>query len=47
MFDLPYLLPNKAALRKVTEGPIGKALFKKLEPKGIDRPRLLGQRLQG
>ena len=23
VFDLPYLLPNKAALRKVTDGPIG------------------------
>ena len=23
VFDLPFLLPDKAALRKVTEGPIG------------------------
>jgi C4-dicarboxylate-binding protein DctP len=35
VFDLPYLLPNKAALRKVTEGPIGKAMLKQLEPKGM------------
>ena len=35
VFDLPYLLPNKAALRKVTEGDLGKRLFKKLESKGI------------
>src|SRR6195952_1748664 len=34
-FDLPYLFPNKAALYKVTEGPIGKDLLKKLESKGI------------
>src|SRR4051794_33378947 len=35
VFDLPYILPNKAALRKVTEGDLGKRLFKKLESKGI------------
>jgi C4-dicarboxylate-binding protein DctP len=35
VFDLPYLLPNKAALRKVTEGPIGKEMLKKLETKGM------------
>jgi C4-dicarboxylate-binding protein DctP len=35
VFDLPYLLPNKAALRKVTDGPIGKAMLKKLETKGM------------
>jgi C4-dicarboxylate-binding protein DctP len=34
-FDLPYIFPSVEALRKVSEGPIGKALFKKLEPKGI------------
>ncbi|HEY0527066.1 MAG TPA: DctP family TRAP transporter solute-binding subunit, partial [Stellaceae bacterium] len=33
--DLPYIFPDTAALRKVTDGPIGKDLFKKLEPKGI------------
>ena len=35
VFDLPYLLPNKTALRKVTEGPLGKAMLKKLETKGM------------
>ena len=35
VFDLPYLLPNKAALRKVTDGPIGKAMLKLLETKGM------------
>ena len=35
VFDLPYIVPNKAALRKVTEGPLGKKLFEKLAPKGI------------
>jgi len=35
VFDLPYILPNKAALRKVTDGPLGKRLLKLLEPKGM------------
>jgi C4-dicarboxylate-binding protein DctP len=35
VFDLPYILPDKAALRKVTEGALGKRLFAKLETKGI------------
>src|ERR687883_947679 len=35
VFDLPFILPDKAALRKVTEGQLGKSLFKKLESKGI------------
>ena len=35
VFDLPYLFPSKAALYRVTQGPIGRDLFKKLEPKGI------------
>ncbi len=34
-FDLPYIFPSKAALYNVTEGPIGKSLLAKLEPKGI------------
>lgn len=34
-FDLPYIFPSKEALYRVTEGPIGKDLLKKLEPKGI------------
>ena len=35
VFDLPYILPDKAALRRVTDGPLGARLFKKLETKGI------------
>jgi C4-dicarboxylate-binding protein DctP len=35
VFDLPYIFPSKAALYSVTEGPIGKNLLSKLEPKGI------------
>jgi len=34
-FDLPFIFPNKQALYNVTEGPIGKSLLAKLEPKGI------------
>ena len=34
-FDLPYIFPTKAALYRVTEGPIGKGMLKKLESKGI------------
>ncbi len=28
VFDLPFLLPNLTALRKVTEGPIGQKILK-------------------
>ncbi|GJD50618.1 C4-dicarboxylate-binding periplasmic protein DctP [Methylobacterium crusticola] len=35
VFDLPYILPDKAALRRVTEGALGRRLFAKLESKGI------------
>lgn len=35
VFDLPYIFPSKEVLYRVTEGPIGKDLFEKLEPKGI------------
>src|SRR6187401_723511 len=35
VFDLSYLLPNEAALRKGTEGPLGKNMLKKLEGKGM------------
>ncbi|MBK4733420.1 TRAP transporter substrate-binding protein [Noviherbaspirillum pedocola] len=35
VFDLPYIFPNKEVLYRVTEGPVGKQLFQKLEPKGI------------
>jgi C4-dicarboxylate-binding protein DctP len=34
-FDIPYIFPTKEVLRRVTQGPVGKDLFKKLEPKGI------------
>src|SRR3977135_2126285 len=35
VFDLPFILPNKEALRKVTDGPLGKKLMGLLDPKGI------------
>jgi C4-dicarboxylate-binding protein DctP len=35
VFDLPYIFPTKGALYAVTEGPIGKGMLQKLEPKGI------------
>lgn len=35
LFDLPYIFPGKDVLNRVTEGPIGKDLFKKLESKNI------------
>ncbi|GAB3462679.1 TRAP transporter substrate-binding protein [Massilia terrae] len=35
VFDLPYIFPNKTSLYAVTEGPVGKSLMQKLEPKGI------------
>jgi len=35
VFDLPYILPNRVALRKVTDGPLGKRLLTLLEPKGM------------
>lgn len=35
VFDLPFMFPSKDVLYRVTEGPIGRDLFKKLEPKGI------------
>ncbi|HLA03126.1 MAG TPA: TRAP transporter substrate-binding protein [Aestuariivirga sp.] len=34
-FDLPFIFPDKAALRKVLDGDIGKQLFAKVEEKGI------------
>jgi C4-dicarboxylate-binding protein DctP len=34
-FDIPYIFPTKEVLYRVTEGQVGKDLFKKLEPKGI------------
>jgi len=35
VFDLPYILPDLVTLRKVTDGPLGAKLLKKLEPKGM------------
>jgi C4-dicarboxylate-binding protein DctP len=35
VFDLPYIFDDYNELHKVTAGPVGKALFKKLESKGI------------
>jgi C4-dicarboxylate-binding protein DctP len=35
VFDLPYIFDNYEELHKVTDGPVGKAMFKKLESKGL------------
>jgi C4-dicarboxylate-binding protein DctP len=35
VLDLPYILPDLATLRKVTDGELGAKLLKKLEPKGM------------
>ena len=35
VFDLPYILPDTKALRKVTEGPVGARLLKLLDAKGM------------
>src|SRR6185312_12182364 len=35
VFDLPYIFDDYAELHKITQGPVGAALFKKLEGKGI------------
>jgi len=35
MFDLPFIFDNYDQLHKVTTGPIGKSLLKRLEAKGI------------
>lgn len=35
VFDLPFIFPDRAALQKVTLGPVGKQLLDKLQPKGI------------
>jgi len=35
VFDLPFILPSKPALRKVTDGALGHKLMGLLEPKGI------------
>jgi C4-dicarboxylate-binding protein DctP len=35
VFDLPYILPDLATLRKVTDGPLGAKLLKLLDSKGM------------
>jgi C4-dicarboxylate-binding protein DctP len=35
VFDLPYIFDNYDELHKVTSGPVGAGLFKKLESKGL------------
>lgn len=35
VFDLPFVIPNRAALRKITEGPIGAKMLKLMEAKGM------------
>ena len=35
VFDLPFIFSNYDDLRKVTNGPVGKGLLAKLEPRGI------------
>lgn len=35
VFDLPYIFPDETALHRVTRGPIGAALLKKLEARGM------------
>ena len=35
VFDLPFVFDNTAELHKVTQGPVGQSLLKKLEAKGI------------
>jgi C4-dicarboxylate-binding protein DctP len=35
VFDLPYIFDDFASLHKVTDGPVGKMLFDKLQSKGI------------
>ncbi|MBN9043622.1 MAG: C4-dicarboxylate ABC transporter [Rhizobiales bacterium 62-47] len=35
VFDLPYILPDLNALRKVTDGPLGTKLLKLLDAKGM------------
>jgi C4-dicarboxylate-binding protein DctP len=35
VFDLPFVLPDKKALRRVTDGPLGKRMLKLLDSKGM------------
>ncbi|MDO8300918.1 MAG: TRAP transporter substrate-binding protein [Lacisediminimonas sp.] len=34
-FDIPFMFPSRNVLLRVTEGPIGRKMLRKLEPKGI------------
>jgi C4-dicarboxylate-binding protein DctP len=34
-FDIPFIIPDRAAMGRITKGPLGKKLMSKLEPKGI------------
>jgi C4-dicarboxylate-binding protein DctP len=35
LFDLPYLFTDQASLERVTNGPVGQEMLKRLEPKGL------------
>ena len=35
MFDLPYIFDDYTELHRITQGPVGASILKKLEPKGI------------
>ncbi len=35
VFDMPYIFPDTAGLHRVTRGPIGASLLKKLEPRNM------------
>ncbi|CAM3902642.1 TRAP transporter substrate-binding protein [Castellaniella denitrificans] len=35
VFDLPFFFPDKEALHRITEGPIGRDLLRRLQPKGL------------
>lgn len=35
VFDLPYVFANDASVARVTQGPVGRSLLKKLESKGM------------
>ncbi|QID17936.1 DctP family TRAP transporter solute-binding subunit [Nitrogeniibacter mangrovi] len=35
VFDMPYIFPDTESLHRITHGPIGASLLKKLEPRGM------------
>ena len=35
VFDLPYIFDDYTELHRITQGPVGASILKKLEPKGI------------